>query len=340
MTDLSLPSSDVDVVICLPNVQLEAGPEAPGMLEGRNAVKESWQRHLLRCLSKEPWVDRSSIKVIANTLVPVLKFKTVNLYQSSANSCDGESPSGIVSMDISFEDSGLVHRGVRACKYTVNLLKTHSFLRPLVLVLKQFLMSRSLGESYTGGLSSYALLLLVTRYLQELLQKNNITTPTASKCPSSSATNSLMYSVGDVGSIFLGLLQFYGGCFEPLVHGISVLSRYYFIRGHNPSAVPSPQNVTPLSNSFSHRTVSATSNVPFKFDPLFIEDPLTPENNVGRNCFRIYQVQRCFNELYCILIQSMKHPQLDDAGPERCGLLNSSTDFLLRHVSTRHPVKA
>lgn len=32
------------MVICLPNVHTEAAPEAPGGLEGRNSIKESWQQ--------------------------------------------------------------------------------------------------------------------------------------------------------------------------------------------------------------------------------------------------------------------------------------------------------
>ena len=44
VSGLSLPGSDLDMVICLPNVHMEAAPEAPGGLEGRNAIKESWQQ--------------------------------------------------------------------------------------------------------------------------------------------------------------------------------------------------------------------------------------------------------------------------------------------------------
>ena len=29
-----------------------------------------------------------------------------------------------------------------------------------------------------------------------------------------------------------------------------------------------------------------SGSVPYRFDPLFIEDPLALGNNVGRNCFR------------------------------------------------------
>lgn len=46
VSGLSLPGSDLDMVICLPNVHTEAAPEAPGGLEGRNSIKESWQQVL------------------------------------------------------------------------------------------------------------------------------------------------------------------------------------------------------------------------------------------------------------------------------------------------------
>lgn len=38
------------------------------------------------------------------------------------------------------------------------------------------------------------------------------------------------------------------------------------------------------------------------FDPLYIEDPLRPQNNVGRNCFRISQIQQAFAQAYTELL--------------------------------------
>jgi hypothetical protein len=38
------------------------------------------------------------------------------------------------------------------------------------------------------------------------------------------------------------------------------------------------------------------------FDPLYIEDPLRPQNNVGRNCFRINQIQQAFAQAYTELL--------------------------------------
>jgi hypothetical protein len=38
------------------------------------------------------------------------------------------------------------------------------------------------------------------------------------------------------------------------------------------------------------------------FDPLYVEDPLRPQNNVGRNCFRISQIQQAFAQAYTELL--------------------------------------
>lgn len=45
--------------------------------------------------------------------------------------------------------------------------KEMPMIRPLVLVLKQFLLDRGLLTAYTGGLSSYCLFLMVAKYCQE-----------------------------------------------------------------------------------------------------------------------------------------------------------------------------
>jgi hypothetical protein len=38
----------------------------------------------------------------------------------------------------------------------------------------------------------------------------------------------------------------------------------------------------------------------FWFDPLYVEDPLRPTNNVGRNCFRIYAIQQEFCKAHAL----------------------------------------
>ena len=121
-------------------------------------------------------------------------------------------------------------------------------IRPLVLVLKQFLLDRGLLTAYTGGLSSYCLFLMVTRYCQE---------QSPSWC--------------DCGSLLMGLLDFYGNFFDPRTTGISVAKRQYFSRSQviQPTqpfstqffsedqwSVSSQQQFTELTrrNSFSDRS--------------------------------------------------------------------------------------
>jgi hypothetical protein len=64
VTALGLPSSDLDLVISLPKVQSLPLAVGPGDLEGRNALKETWQQNLSRTLRSSSWVDPSSVKTI------------------------------------------------------------------------------------------------------------------------------------------------------------------------------------------------------------------------------------------------------------------------------------
>ncbi len=43
-----------------------------------------------------------------------------------------------------------------------------------------------------------------------------------------------------------------------------------------------------------------------KFDPIWVEDPLNPGNNVGRNAFRVFQVQRAFSDAHRALVASLE----------------------------------
>jgi hypothetical protein len=67
-----------------------------------------------------------------------------------------------------------------------------------------------------------------------------------------------------------------------------------------------PQNLHQDILHMPHRHVGVpimSSARPYTFDPLFIEDPLSAGNNVGRNAFRIFQVQVNFDETLCFVFQ-------------------------------------
>ncbi len=171
----------------------------------------------------------------------------------------------------------------------------YPMVRPLVLVLKQFLLDKGLLTAYTGGLSSYCLFLMVTKYLQE---------------------HPLGWS--DSGVYLMGFLDFYGNHFDPRATGISVRKEQYFARPHYPqdSATnwktareeDSGLNAVVKEDGAHRNTRSSILNPsrPFSFDPLFVEDPISVGNNVGRNSFRINQVQRAFSDAHRTLVASLE----------------------------------
>jgi hypothetical protein len=123
----------------------------------------------------------------------------------------------------------------------------------------------------TDGLSSYCLLLMVTQFLQEdhCWPSSNGLSPSI---PSSNTKDVIGSSSDDV-THFSGL-----------------------------SNEPPRASTINRSNSSTHRVTAEipTAQVPFSmyrrpctFDPLFVEDPLNPHNNVGRNAFRIFQIKVC-----------------------------------------------
>ena len=274
VTKLCLPSSDMDFVISLPAVHKNAPAMAPGDLEGRNAIIETNQKVLARKLKSESWLDQRSLKVIERTAVPVIKVSTK------------DARTGVVQLDLSFDAKE--HHGLEALAMIQHILEQMPVVRPLVLVLKQFLLDRGLLTAYTGGLSSYCLFLMVARYCQEQAPTWN-----------------------DSGSLLMGLLDFYGNYFDPRITGISVRTRKYFIRSQEANHVlPFTQNAnrfTPLHRNFS--ILNSTQPQQFqsgKFDPMWVEDPLNPGNNVGRNAFRIFQVQRAFSDAHRALVASLE----------------------------------
>jgi len=339
VSGLALPSSDVDLVICLPKVRRDAPAEAPGVLEGRNAIKETWQQELARRLRATAWVNPASIKIISHTAIPVIKMKikprppplpmplagggggavpVVPVQPLGFRGGDGADEAAVaagvalaaaaagegeVYLDVSIE--GGQHNGLLANRVIAELLRENPALRPLVLVLKHFMKERGLMESYSGGLSSYGLVLMVARYLQE--QSNAM----------------------DTGSLLLGFLDFYSNHFDPRTMGVSTNHRCYFSRGaqqqqqqhhhqHHPQHMPSlgphrrvslgdggdvdmPEYYVQQQQQQQQQARPAGAPFlenPYKFDPLYLEDPICPSNNIGRNCFRIFQIQRAWNDAW------------------------------------------
>ncbi|OVA19044.1 PAP/25A-associated [Macleaya cordata] len=298
-TGLSLPTSDVDLVVCLPPVRnLEPIKEA-GILEGRNGIKETCLQHAARYLANQEWVKNDSLKTVENTAIPIIMLVAEvphDVIASSGNTSNEHTPKvesiqitgeesknghsdqmgseksswkkclelknddGMdvksVRLDISFKSPS--HTGLQTTELVRELTEQFPAATPLALVLKQFLADRSLDHSYSGGLSSYCLVLLVTRFLQH---EHHLGRPINQ----------------NLGSLLMDFLYFFGNVFDPRQMRISIQGTGVYVnreRGHC-------------------------------IDPIHIDDPLFPTNNVGRNCFRIHQCIKCmvqaFADAYSIL---------------------------------------
>jgi hypothetical protein len=69
-----------------------------------------------------------------------------------------------IRLDISFKSPS--HTGLQTTELVCELTQQFPAAVPLALILKKFLADRSLDHPYSGGLSSYCLVLLIVRFLQ------------------------------------------------------------------------------------------------------------------------------------------------------------------------------
>ncbi|KDO34806.1 hypothetical protein SPRG_00867 [Saprolegnia parasitica CBS 223.65] len=133
-TGIWLPTSDIDLVI------LGVGDPA-----------DSPVVHLKRLaaqLRSEKWVE--SIVMVDTAKIPLLKL--VSLDSS-------------VPIDITFESSN-THSGLLARDLVKSLVDELPELYPLAIVFKQLLRERGLNDCYSGGVSSYSIVLMIVHFSQ------------------------------------------------------------------------------------------------------------------------------------------------------------------------------
>lgn len=184
-TGLAIESSDIDLAIL--------GVD----LHSRQLVQTACIQ-LASSLKHLPFVV--SCTAIVTAKIPVIKMKTDLRYFSGISSPE--------MIDITFVDTFEgSHLGIEAISFTRDLLILFPDMLFLVIVLKNFLYSINLnsayhGKSYTGGLSSYSLVLWIT-----------------------ASFNSMNSVPSDLGELLEYFLDFFGNKFNPKVHGINVVNR-------------------------------------------------------------------------------------------------------------------
>ena len=91
------------------------------------------------------------MKYIRGASIPIIKFQMSPKYHSRK-------------VDITFQTA--FHNGLRCNNVLRQFLQEEPLIKPLVLVLKMFLYVKGLNDTYTGGLGSYSIALMVVALLQ------------------------------------------------------------------------------------------------------------------------------------------------------------------------------
>ncbi|KAJ0003192.1 hypothetical protein NQD34_008290 [Periophthalmus magnuspinnatus] len=223
-TGLYLPTSDIDLV-----------------------VFGKWERpplqELEQALRKHNVAEPFSIKVLDKATVPIIKLT------------DQETE---VKVDISFN----VETGVKAASFIKDYVKKYPVLPYLIFVLKQFLLQRDLNEVFTGGISSYSLILMVISFLQ-LHPRIDARNPNE-----------------NLGVLLIEFFELYGRHFNYLKTGIRI---------KNGGAYVAKEEIMKSMTNGSRPSM------------LCIEDPLLPGNDVGRGSYGAMHVKQVFDYAYTVL---------------------------------------
>ncbi|XP_028255784.1 terminal nucleotidyltransferase 4A isoform X2 [Parambassis ranga] len=223
-TGLYLPTSDIDLV-----------------------VFGKWERpplqELEQALRKHNVAEPFSIKVLDKATVPIIKLT------------DQETE---VKVDISFN----VETGVKAASFIKDYVKKYPVLPYLIFVLKQFLLQRDLNEVFTGGISSYSLILMVISFLQ-LHPRIDARNPSE-----------------NLGVLLIEFFELYGRYFNYLKTGIRIKNGGAYI---------------------AKEEIMKSMTNGYRPSMLCIEDPLLPGNDVGRGSYGAMHVKQVFDYAYTVL---------------------------------------
>jgi hypothetical protein len=335
VTGLALPQSDLDLVLVEESTDDHV----------RNLQNDGILQRLAERLQTETWVG--ALKIIITAVVPVIKF-VASLPLTSGELC-------VVPVDITVRSND--HTGIAGVGFVKTMAKNIPHIIPVTLFLKKCLRERELGDPFSGGLASYGIFLLVTSvalrhaslpgfgvgddlmdksveslwekkvicenvhgmeygsdiadaFCQVLLtdtQRNSSPLTYRRKRSISSGSNGEMDLAHDgapiserdpirLGRLFMHVLHFLGHGFEPEVDNVSLI----------------------------YSDTTKTDDM----DPMILDDPLSPGNNVGRRCYRISEIQKlcsdALTELYSILIRGKKHTSSKKLSSSKAIDLNES----------------
>jgi len=191
------------------------------------------------------------VEVIASAKVPIIKLT--------------EAVSSI-HVDISFN----MDNGPQEADRILNYMIAFPPLRPLTLVIKQFLAQRGMNEVYTGGLGSYAVLLMTMNFLQQ------------HPVPPTKDSN--------LGVLLIEFFELYGVNFNWEVTGISIRDGGYYFPKYSRRSMDRGRMMSWYNPNRAHL--------------LSIENPRETSADLCRGSYATDSIRRAFGHAFRVLTSS------------------------------------
>ena len=224
-------------------------------------------RVLGRVLAHADWVGQ--LKILDRAKMPVIKFVAM----------------GTLPVDLTIALPS--HAGL-ATAALVRQMIFRFHIAPLVFPLKKLLFSNSLADPFTGGLGSYALVLMVATSLDASARKSSNNRKSDGESFNSEGRDDLDKN-RILGQLFIEFLQLFGRSFDTTQDAVIC------VRTHG------SENFT---MQIGKRQQSASSLEFSGPTALIVDDPVQQGNNVGSTCFRFNEVQRVFSDALTKLLSS------------------------------------
>lgn len=171
--------------------------------------------------------------------------------------------------------------GIHSAALVCQFIENFALLPKLALLLKQFLTQRQLNEVYYGGINSYSLTLMIISFFQ-LHPRKHASDPASA----------------NLGVLLIEFFEFYGRQFNYMKVGISV----------NDGGCYFSKDALGINGTGENGL-------------LFIQDPLSLQDNASRGCYGFQQVKQAFehafNKLHLDVLTREKPP------PSRKSILSS-----------------
>lgn len=261
-TNLALPGiSDLDFVL---SVTHKRNSKKNLSFNESQSVLQQNQNHFIKAFRCEMLgkalrsIDVvSDLKVIQTAAVPIIKF----IYNLD------------VSVDISFSDEN--HKGLKVVSLINRLKPFYPHLHSMTTVLKMLLFKNNLHDPFSGGLTSFALILMILAGL--------------GRCYEQRETKNLNASL-----VLLDFLKLYGAEFTMKTHAV----KFKWFEHDFDDIVPCLIYLTNKRETAIDRK-------------LLILDPFDENNNIARTCFRFTRFQRVLQQFHFNLLTKNNNKKED-----------------------------